>query len=587
MATTPSVSSLFGDILGPEQVRAQQEAEDLARGEFLAKNRGSAGALYRPANVRNVARSVSGMLGLETRSPAEIKAEENKKLFTGLMQQAQQQFPNSRADQLDFVAQQLLAQGKTQESMKAQDAAAQARMQEAQLGSEQAQAEQRRAAAAASTAQAGKAEAETQTEEQTRQGKVDRLAAQITTEKAQGALYGKQRKKVIEEIATEMQLRDPTINEVNARAAASKALATQRKEETTTEIEMRPLLVEETQAKTNAINKGIEVDDARIKLINEQITTQEVEQEAKRTGMSVDQARLNLLDAELERYEAMTPLEIIKANTEIAKNDAQYNLHVAKLADVGMTDFLRELESAGFDDETKQKLKQKRAEGRAITAGVQGYDPEAVSTKAVLDRVTRYIDDGEEAAKGLATAEKMLSVAANANTGAFSRFEDAYDWVASNVFNVDDSTRDKIASELFDVLNNNNLLEQTEMLKGVLSDSDMKVLRESIAQRGNNPETIALAFTDFAAKRFAKVRSASFFDSMLVEKGSNFRIPPQQIRDAIEVLAQAEYLGVAEQKGMIQSADIMIEGKLDYAGDLDRAFQLLEKYGITYSPYYK
>lgn len=580
----PSVSSLFGDIISPAQVRSQQEAEDLARGQFLAQNRGSAGALYRPSNVRNVARSVSGMLGLETRSPEELKAEENQKLFSGLMQQAQQQFPQSRADQLDFVAKQLLAKGKTNEAMKAQDAAAQARMQEAELQTQKAETFQRTQAGVASGAQAGKFSAETVTEQQTRQGKVDKLAAEIASTNAQRMEREQSAKLTAEQLTTEIMKRMPSISKIEAETAAAKAMEAQRKSETETTNLMRPLLIEEKEAQITAANKGIEVDDARIKLINEQVDTEEVNRRAKEQQITVDQARKQLLDEELVRYQAMTPIEIIKANTEIAKNTQQARLQKAQLADIGMTDFLRELESTTLSEEEKEELKRKRAEGRAITAGVSGYDPNSAATAAVVDKIVRFAEEGEDASKGLAVAEHILKVAPQANTGALLNFKDAYTWVASNIFGAEGEVGRKIASELTEVLLNDALLEKTSILKGVLSDSDMKILKESIAQRGNNPQTIALAFTDFAAKRFAVVRSSEYFDRLLVEQGSNLKIPPFEIKKAFETLAELDYQGVAEVKGVVPKgtySDVMDENKVD------KALQLLEKFNIQYTPYYK
>jgi hypothetical protein len=569
-----SISSLFSDVLGTPNTQAEQLAADRALGEKLQQG-GSAALLFAPERARRLTQTIGGIAGADTRSPAEREAQATRKLVSGAMQKAAQQYPNSRAMQLKAVAQQLMSAGKSAEAAKFQDAAQAAELQEAKIQSEQAQTYQRNQAGNASREQAATTEA-------TREGEVNKLAAQITKENALAAQAGSAKRKTEAEIATEILMRNPTISKAEADAAAAKALADQRNAETETTNLMRPLLIEEKEAQITATEKGIEVDDARIKLINEQVDTEEVTRRAAEQQITVDEARKQLLDEEILRYQAMTPIEIIKANTEVAKNTQAARLAKAQLADIGMTDFLRELESTSLSDEEKEELKRKRSEGRAITAGVSGYDPNAAATKAVVDKIVRYSEEGEDASKGLSVAERILKVAPKANTGSLLNFKDAYTWVAANVFGGDEDTQKKIASELMDVVLNDALLEKTSILKGVLSDSDMKILKESIAQRGNRPETIALAFTDFAAKRFAVVRSAEYFDRLLIEQGSNMKIPPFEIKKAIETLAELDYQGVAEAKGIVPVGTYEVDDT-----KVDKAIALLEKFNITYTPYYK
>ena len=185
MAESPSISSLFGDIVSPEMVRKQQEAEDFAMGKYMAENVGSAGMLNLPSHARNVMSSLGAITGAETRSPAEIKAAENQKLFNTLMQKATSQFPDSRSSQLNFVANELQKMGKTTESMKARDAAQASQLKEAEIYSEQALGFQREQAGVASKETAATTVA-------TRAGEVDRLAAQIAKDKAGTALTQEQ-----------------------------------------------------------------------------------------------------------------------------------------------------------------------------------------------------------------------------------------------------------------------------------------------------------------------------------------------------------------------------------------------------------
>ena len=573
MAEPQSISSLFSDVLGSTDYAATQLEADRKLGEQLQT--GSAATLFAPERARRLTKSLGGIVGADTRSPAEIKAEQTKKMVSKAMQSAMAQYPTSRALQLEAVAKELMANGMTAEASKFRDAAQASQLQEAKIYSEQAK-------GFASEQSGLKSQAEAATETATRQGKVDQIAAEIAKQNALATKAGAATALTEEQITTEIMKRDPTVSKIEAEAAAAKALEIQRKAEIETTNLMRPLLIEEKQAQITATEKGIEVDDARIKLINEQVDTEAVNRRAAEQQITVDEARKQLLDEEILRYQAMTPLEIIRANTEIAKNTEQARLQKAQLADIGMTDFLRELESTKLSEEQKEELKRKRAEGRAITAGVSGYDPNQAATKAAVDKIVRYAEEGEDASKGLAVAERILKVAPKANTGSLLNFKDAYTWVAANVFGGDQETQTKIASELMDVVLNDALLEKTSILKGVLSDSDMKILKESIAQRGNRPETIALAFTDFAAKRFAVVRSAEYFDRLLVEQGSNMKIPPFEVKKALETLAELDYQGVAEAKGVVPTGTYNVD-----ENKVDKAIALLEKFNITYTPYYK
>lgn len=519
MATTPSVSSLFGDILGPEQVRAQQEAEDLARGEFLAKNRGSAGALYRPSNVRNVARSVSGMLGLETRSPAEIKAEENKKLFTGLMQQAQQQFPQSRADQLDYVAQQLLAQGKTQESMKAQDAAAQARMQEAKLQTQQAETFQRTQAGVASGAQAGKAQAETETEVATRAGKVDKLAAEIAATNALESERLGSAKLTAEQLTTEIQKRDPSISLIEAQTAANTALANQRNNDIRLANAKSPLERNLIRAQISAQNAGVKVDEERIKLINSQVTTEQVKQEAQRANISETEARERLVDAETERYIAMTPLEILKANTEIAKDNTQMKLDRARMADIGMTEFTRNLAQLDATEEEKQKLLKQYTESKAMSGGVSGTRSKTLDLK--LNLVEKGINLANGAQTSMNQAQRMVELVPNLTTGVAADARSVLNKYLE-VVGLGDRSR-VVADQLFDVLRGGEVLTAAGNLKGALSDKDLLFLQKTVANRDLTKEVIAEAFSSLYYERYADQKIAQQFESLLNSTDAQIR----------------------------------------------------------------
>lgn len=122
MAT--SIETLFSDFASPSKVRETEASQRRKTGEFLATNpTANYGTMMMPERAAQAQKAIGGMLGVETRSEAEILAESNKKLFSQLMQEAAGKFPNSRADQLNYVADQLNARGKPKEAAKAMDAA--------------------------------------------------------------------------------------------------------------------------------------------------------------------------------------------------------------------------------------------------------------------------------------------------------------------------------------------------------------------------------------------------------------------------------------------------------------------------------
>lgn len=113
-----AVETLF-NIQTPEQVRQSQQQQDLALGELLTQRPGTAGLLYAPQRSRAIGQGVAGLFGAETRSQAEIDAEENKTLFSGIYQRAQQAHPTDRTAQLNMIAMELSKAGKINEAQKA------------------------------------------------------------------------------------------------------------------------------------------------------------------------------------------------------------------------------------------------------------------------------------------------------------------------------------------------------------------------------------------------------------------------------------------------------------------------------------
>lgn len=451
MAESPSITSLFGDIVSPEMIRKQQEAEDFAMGKYMAENVGSAGMLNLPSHARNVMSSLGAITGAETRSPAEIKAAENQKLFGSLMQQASTQFPDSRSKQLDFVAKQLQAKGKINEAMRAQDAADKARMQEAEVDSEKAQAAQRRATAGAQEALGKKYGAETTTEEETRQNKVDKLAAEIAKENALAAKAGKEKEKTAEEIATIMAERDPNIDLIEARTAAEQALQDQREAET--------------------------------------------------------------------------------------------KLNKARLGDVGMTEFTRNLAQLDATDEEKQKLLRKYAEAKASSGGVAGVRSKAIDAKVKL--VTDALDIAEGAQTAMNNAQRMVEVIPDLTTGVGAEPRAALKRLinASGVF--DGFEDDVVADQIFKVMRGGSVLEAAGNLKGALSDKDLKFLQETVANRELTKEVIAEAFSKLYYRRYADLKIAGEMEKLLnLDDVALRNTNITQLKSDFRVLYEAEAKGM-------------------------------------------
>ena len=151
-----AAETLF-NIQTPEQVRQSQRLQDLKEGELLAARPGTAGLLFAPQRSRAIGKGIAGLFGAETRSQAEIDAEQNRELLTGIYQRAQQTYPTNQTAQLNMIAMELAKAGKINEAQKARAMAQESALTEAQIGKET-------ALGAKATAEAKKALAETTAE---------------------------------------------------------------------------------------------------------------------------------------------------------------------------------------------------------------------------------------------------------------------------------------------------------------------------------------------------------------------------------------------------------------------------------------
>ena len=159
MANPTALDMLLGGVSTQEQVKKAQEARDrafgLSRAQLAAE--GAAGLVTAPERVRDVGRLGRLLAGQDTRTPDEIKAAENKTLFDKISSAAQAKYPGDRTKQLQYLASELVANGKPVEAQRAMQAAQESELEAAKIQKETAQASE-------ASAKAGKASAEAESE---------------------------------------------------------------------------------------------------------------------------------------------------------------------------------------------------------------------------------------------------------------------------------------------------------------------------------------------------------------------------------------------------------------------------------------
>jgi len=511
----PSVTTLFSNLLSPDEMRQFTSAQDLAKGKMLAEApAGRAGLLYAPQAVTAAGRLGRQIAGMDTRTPEEIKAAENQKLFSGIMQKAQSQFPTDRAAQLNYLADELTKAGKLNEANKARAEAQTAQLQQAKIYKEQ--------ASGFAQEQAGMLSgAKTVTENETRPEIIKKTQAETLAAHALADSRAADTALTKEQLATEIKTRDPKISQIDAEAAAARALEEERKASAARTRTLTPLEAALTRKKTEAEAAGIDLSNEKIALVRAQVTTEEVEQEAARQNITLDEARTKLVEAELDRYIQMTPDAIIKQAAEIKnlqagteKDKAQARLAQARLADVGMTDFLREANQAGLTEEEYKDLVKQRTEARARSGDVSGFGEQVITAK--LNLVTDKIAEAQGADKAMTTAQRVLTVVPNLSTGLLQTPKAIFAKIGSEL-GIDAAKQTAFANELFGVLKEGLVLEQAGNLKGALSDKDLRFLQNSIGGRELRPEVITEIFANLYYTRYADQKIAEYLDGKLGE----------------------------------------------------------------------
>jgi hypothetical protein len=218
----------------------------------------------------------------------------------------------------------------------------------------------------------------------------------------------------------------------------------------------------------------------------------------------------------------MTPGEIIKQAADIEnlkagteKDKAQARLNQARLADVGMTDFLREANQAGLTEEEYTNLVRQRTEARARSGDVSGFGEKVIDAK--LGLVTEKIAEAQGAEQAMSTSRRILEVTPNLTTGVLSDTRALFEYLGAEVFGIESSKQATFANQLFGVLKNELILEKAGALKGALSDKDLVFLQNAVGGRELTKEVITEIFADLYYTRYADQKIAEYLDGKLGE----------------------------------------------------------------------
>lgn len=327
-------------------------------------------------------------------------------------------------------------------------------------------------------------------------------AAKIQTEAAKQADLLAKAGKSKEEIATEIALRNPRINEILAKQLASEAQARQRTAEAVQIETLTPIKAALENKRIEAENAGIDLTNKKMSLISAQISTEEIQQRAKEQNITESEAKTQLLEAEIDRYIALTPGEIIKQAADIEETKAKRNLAIARIAELSQTDFLRELDRSGLNEQEQQKIIQDRVKSLSSPEGLTGAQSQVVGAKI------KVVTDAMETAKGASTSlekiERAIPLLNDANVGAFGAPLAYVNKIMGDVFGLDSAQASTVANELLQVLGNEITLDQAENLKGALSERDLDFLVKASPTVAKSSKSLAILFQDLYKERFAE-----------------------------------------------------------------------------------
>ena len=335
------------------------------------------------------------------------------------------------------------------------------------------------------------------------------------------ALKEAQADKTAEEIAEIIKQSDAQLSLLQAKEVAQLAIAEKNRAQSKEIIETLP------QDKLEIASR-ISLNAAREQKTLEEMATEIVmripELKALEQQTALDAATVLATDAltrkrnvETGAAEAKLPGELAlqtaaldesKVKTEEIKS--RIELNKANLANMNMTDFMRELNASGLDDAEKENLIRQRVKVRAKTGDVLAED---LTTKAQVDAYVKQIQKGEQALMGLRAAEQAILVLPDASVGPLAPAEDFVNKLLVKM-GYGDVDKD-FANTVLAVFSGQETLQAAQMLKGTFSDRDIAFIQSQVPQQGWNFQTLSQTFDRLYLKRYTEYNTARAFENNL------------------------------------------------------------------------
>lgn len=329
----------------------------------------------------------------------------------------------------------------------------------------------------------------------------------------QGAQILTQQAMQLDSAAAQRGLVQAQAEQARAKAAQATASAEKQTEETRQMKEIFPLEKISIENANRAQLSGIRLDSAKIRQINDSITTGEVKRRATEQQIDESEARTQLVNEELDRYIKMSPSEVLKSQLEaaqaganIALTGSQITLNQARMGDIEQTDFLRELEQLDATDAEKQQLIESRVKALATPEGLTGAQGKLDEVKIGI--LENAIEEARGANKTITQIEQALPLLDKANLGRFSEPQIFVNKILGDVFGVQNAQETTLANELLQVLNGEIVLDKASALKGALSERDLQFLIDNSPGNIKSAATVQALFAKLYTERYAQQFSA-------------------------------------------------------------------------------
>lgn len=344
---------------------------------------------------------------------------------------------------------------------------------------------------------------------------------------------------------------------VKQERAKSLAAGTVKTETETSQMKAKfPVEMLGMELQNQATSQGIVVDQARVNLINSQVSSEEVKRRAQESQISLDQARTELVKEETERYIQMTPSEVLKSalgvkkiEGEIEENKSQVTLNKARLADIGQTEFTRELEALVRDGYYTQNQANKLIETRLTTLankGSLGQQIRVEGAKTNIKAVAAYTASVAGANRVMDSSLEGLKYLRDADTGTYRSGQELLTYISSRL-GQKAGLDAKANNELLDVLLGGVALENASNLKGALSDKDLAFVKELAGNRNMSPRALATLFGKQYATAYAQDMTARAMETIIAESDpqtmSTFKIATirSDLEKAYKITGQQQF----------------------------------------------